>query len=237
MDFPAPIIKGRLVQRYKRFLADIDLGGEVITAHCANPGAMTGLKEPGSAVWVTPALNPKRKLKYDWQIIESGEARISINTGFANHVVGEALRSTAIAPLAAYKTITAEQKYSGNSRIDFLLTQDGLPDCYVEVKSVTLSPRPGLASFPDSPTARGLKHLGDLSLMVSQGHRAVTVYLVNRDDCSEFTLTADIDPKYAKGYETARAAGVETLVYGSIITSQGIQLGPPIKNIFRPYRT
>lgn len=232
MDFPSPIIKGHLVQRYKRFLADIDLGGEVITAHCANPGAMTGLKEPGSSVWVTPALNPKRKLKYDWQVIESGEAKVCINTGFANHVIGEALRSGAITPLAAYKTITAEQKYSDNSRIDFLLTQDGLPDCYVEVKSVTLSPRAGLASFPDSPTARGLKHLGDLTLMISQGHRAMTIYLVNRDDCNEFTLTADIDPKYAKGYETARAAGVETLAYGSVITPQGIHLGPQIKNIF-----
>jgi len=232
MNFPAPIIKGRLVQRYKRFLADIDLDGQVITAHCANPGAMTGLKEPGAAVWVTPALNPKRKLKYDWQVIESGEAKICINTNFANHVIGEALRGGAITPLAAYKTIKPEQKYSENSRIDFLLTQDGLPDCYVEVKSVTLSPRTGLASFPDSPTARGLKHLSDLSLMVSQGHRAVTLYLVNRDDCSEFTLTADIDPKYTQGYENARTAGVETHVYGSIITPSGISLGPPLKNIF-----
>lgn len=231
MKFPAPIIKGRLIKRYKRFLADIDLGEDIITAHCANPGAMTGLKDTGSVVWVNPATNPKRKLSYDWQVIERGGAKICINTAIANHVIGEALSEKKIAPLTAYNTITPEQAYSQNSRIDFLLTQNGLPACYVEVKSVTLSPKPGLASFPDSPTKRGLKHLNDLSQMAQAGHRAVMIYLVNRDDCTAFTLASDIDPAYTQGFVTARKAGVEAYAYAAKITPNSISLSHEIEII------
>ncbi|MEP6343572.1 MAG: DNA/RNA nuclease SfsA [Maricaulaceae bacterium] len=224
MKFPAPIEKGRLVQRYKRFLADIDLGGNVITAHCANPGSMMGLKESGSTVWVTPANNPKRKLQYDWQVIEVGAAKVCINTGLANKIVHEALRTQAVPHLAAYSTITPEQKYGENSRIDFLLTEAGLPDCYVEVKSVTLSREAALASFPDSKTTRGTKHLNELASMASTGHRAVMLYLVNRTDCTHFTLAADIDPDYAAAFDAAKAAGVEAYAYRVDITPSGIIL-------------
>ena len=224
MNFPAPIKKGRLLQRYKRFLADIDLDGEVITAHCANPGSMMGLKTEGSTVWVTPAGNPKRKLQYDWQVIEVGAAKVCINTGLANKVVSEALRAGAIPHMAAYNTITPEQKYAENSRIDFLLTEAGLPDCYVEVKSVTLSREPALASFPDSKTTRGTKHLRDLAAMTTSGHRAVMLYLVNRTDCTRFTLAADIDPDYAAAFNAAKRAGVEAYAYRVDITPSGITL-------------
>lgn len=228
MKFPAPIEKGRLVQRYKRFLADIDLGpdlgSEIITAHCANPSSMMGLKESGSVVWVTPANNPKRKLQYDWHVIEVGTAKVCINTGLANKVVGEALHAGAVPQLAAYSTITPEQKYAENSRIDFLLTETGLPDCYVEVKSVTLSREPALASFPDSKTTRGTKHLNDLAAMVASGQRAVMLYLINRTDCTRFTLAADIDPDYAAAFDAAKNAGVEAYAYTVNITPSGITL-------------
>ena len=224
MNFPAPIKKGRLLKRYKRFLADIDLNGMEITAHCANPGSMMGLKDEGSVVWVTAANNPKRKLQYDWQVIEVGAAKICINTGLANKIVHEALLNKAIPQLAAYNTITPEQKYAENSRIDFLLTETDITDCYVEVKSVTLSRKPALASFPDSKTTRGTKHLRDLAAMATSGQRSVMLYLVNRTDCTRFTLAADIDPDYAAAFTTAKASGVEAYAYGVDITRSGITL-------------
>ena len=224
MNFPAPIKKGRLLKRYKRFLADIDLNGMEITAHCANPGSMMGLKDEGSVVWVTAANNPKRKLQYDWQVIEVGAAKICINTGLANKIVHEALLNKAIPQLAAYNTITPEQKYAENSRIDFLLTETDITDCYVEVKSVTLSRKPALASFPDSKTTRGTKHLRDLAAMATSGQRSVMLYLVNRTDCTRFTLAADIDPDYAAAFTTAKASGVEAYAYGVDITPSGITL-------------
>ena len=224
MNFPAPIKKGRLLKRYKRFLADIDLDGEIITAHCANPGSMMGLKSEGSLVWVTAANNPKRKLQYDWQVIEVGAAKVCINTGLANKIIYEALLKKIIPHLAAYTTITPEQKYAENSRIDFLLTKAGLPDCYVEVKSVTLSREPALASFPDSKTTRGTKHLRDLAAMAASGHRAAMLYLVNRTDCTRFTLATDIDPDYATAFSAAKAAGVEAYAYRVDITPSGITL-------------
>lgn len=229
MKFPAPIIKGRLIKRYKRFLADIDLGGEIITAHCANPGSMTGLKQAGACVWVSPANNPKRKLKYDWQIVETGTAKVCINTAMANRVIAEALDHKLIAPLKAYEHIKPEQKYGVNSRIDFLLTAHNLADCYVEVKSVTLSETYGIASFPDSPTTRGQKHLAELANIAQGGQRAVMIYLVNRDDCERFTLAAHIDPAYAQGFTQARRAGVEAYAYAVNISPQGISLGREVE--------
>ena len=145
-----------------------------------------------------------------------------------NRALRAALENGDVAELAAYKTVRAEVKYGANSRIDFLLSQDGLPDCYVEVKSVTLSRQPGLAEFPDSVTARGTKHLGELAKMVAQGHRAVMLYLVQRTDCGRFQLAADIDPAYADAFASAHAAGVERLVLGTRISPQGVEAGAPI---------
>lgn len=229
MNFPAPIEKGRLVKRYKRFLADIDLNGEIITAHCANPGSMAGVKDEGATVWVTAANNPKRKLQYDWQVIEVSDARVCINTASANKIVHEALLAGQIKELADYSTIKPEVKYGEKSRIDFLLTGDGLPDCYLEVKNVTLSPNPPLAEFPDSPTKRGTKHLGELSNMVKEGHRAVGLYLVNRTDSHIFTLAREIDPDYARAFDAAREAGVEMLAYGCDISEDGITINRALK--------
>jgi len=159
MKFLNPLISGVLLRRYKRFLADVQLeDGIEVTAHCANPGSMLGLKDPGLKVWLEPSSDPKRKLKYSWRILQlpSG-AKVGIDTSLPNKIVAEALQKKTITELAAYDTAKAEVKYGAASRVDFLLTSPGLPDCYLEVKSVTLSRQTGLAEFPEDwpsfPTA------------------------------------------------------------------------------------
>lgn len=229
MDFPSPIQRGKLIQRYKRFLADIELDGEVITAHCANTGSMMGLKEPGSTVWVTKALNPKRKLGFDFQAIEVDGVPVCINTSLPNKVVEEAIAAQHIPELTGYGSMRREVKYGVNSRIDLLLEDEALPPCYVEIKNVTLSRTKGLAEFPDSPTARGLKHLHELSDMAQSGARAVMLYLVNRGDCTNFALARDVDADYADAFDTARKGGVEILAYDCNIVESGITLGRRLK--------
>lgn len=229
MKFPAKIQKGILVKRYKRFLADIDLGGEIVTAHCANTGSMKGVKDEGSVVWVTAAQSAKRKLGWDWQVIEIDGSRVCINTASANPIVEEAINSGLVPELAGYSSLRREVKYGQNSRIDILLEDDNRRSCYVEIKNVTLSRENGLAEFPDSPTARGSKHLDELADMARQGHRAVMFYLVNRDDCEVFKLAQDIDPDYAAKFDLAANAGVEKIIYRSVIDESGIRLDKSLK--------
>lgn len=224
MKFPSPVQKGILVKRYKRFLADIELNGEIITAHCANTGSMMGVKEPGSVVWFTKAQNPNRKLSYDWQVIEIGGAKVCINTNLANSLVEEAIRNQKIPELSGYDSLTREVKYGQNSRIDILLENSEPAKCYVEIKNVTLSRKPPLAEFPDSPTVRGTKHLMELAQMVRDGHRAVMLYCVNRTDCNRFALASDIDSNYSDAFMKAREAGVEILAYRCDISENNISL-------------
>ncbi|WP_319533527.1 DNA/RNA nuclease SfsA [uncultured Cohaesibacter sp.] len=229
MQFDAPLIRGTLIQRYKRFLADIKLeDGSVITAHCANPGSMMGLKEPGVTVWLSKSDNPKRKLAYSWELLELDGAMIGINTAHPNRIVEEAILAGKVTELAAYPSLRREVKYGKNSRIDLLLSGGDLPDCYVEVKNVHLLREPGLAEFPDSVTKRGAKHLVELGDMVAEGHRAVMLYLVQRTDTDRFSFAADIDPDYAAAFDEARKRGVEALVYACDITLDGITLSHPI---------
>ena len=214
MKFPTPLKRGKLVERYKRFLADIILDdGTKITAHCANPGSMLGLKEPGSTVWVSEATNPKRKLKYDFQIIEADNTLVAINTGNPNKLVEEAILNGTIKELSNYAHLKREVKYGLNSRIDILLQDEAKPDCYVEIKNVHLSRKAGLMEFPDSVTTRGAKHLAELSDMVDQGHRAVMVYLIQREDGEAFALADDLNPAYAQAFNDAKARGVEAIAY------------------------
>lgn len=214
MEFAAPLIPGKLVRRYKRFLADVELEtGEVVTAHCANPGSMAGLKQAGIKVWLEPNDDPKRKLKFTWRLVEMRHFTAGIDTGVPNKVVHEALVAKAIPELAAYSVVRPEQKYGRNSRVDFLLSGDGLPEAYVEVKNVHLCRKPGLAEFPDSVTARGTKHLHDLAAEVDAGHRALMFYVIQRDDCDRLDMADDIDPAYAQAFDAARARGVEVLAY------------------------
>lgn len=230
MQFEPPLIPARLIRRYKRFLADALLeDGTEVTAHVANPGAMAGLKEEGLSIWVQPAANPKRKLQYSWILADHQNGHMSgVDTSMPNRLVAEALNEGRIEPLIQYQTIRPEQKYGENSRIDFLLSQDGRPDLYLEIKNVHFSRQAGLAEFPDSVTARGAKHLVELSNMVATGHRAVMLYVVQRTDCTRFDLAGDVDPKYAQAFDAATAAGVEVLVYDCDITPQSIRLGKRI---------
>lgn len=230
MNFATPLIPATLVRRYKRFLADCQLpDGQEITAHCANPGSMMGLAEPGMRVWLEQNDDPKKKLNYGWRLVDHENGHFTgVDTSVPNRALRASLEAGDIAELAAYKSVRPEVKYGENSRIDFLLTQPGLRDCYVEVKSVTLCRQPGLAEFPDSVTKRGTKHLGELTNMVQQGHRSVMLYLVQRTDCQRFQLAADIDPAYAAAFVEAQTAGVERLIYTTNISPQEITLGSTI---------
>lgn len=229
MQLPAPLVTGRLIKRYKRFLADVELdGGDIVTAHCANPGSMLGLNAPGSRVWLSKSDNPKRKLAYSWEIVEADDTMVGINTAHPNGIVAEAIDAGAITELAGYEARRREVKYGKNSRIDIFLESAGKPSCYVEVKNVHLLRTSGLAEFPDSVTARGAKHLRELSDMVAEGHRAVMVFLVQRGDAERFSLARDIDPAYGTAFDTARAAGVETLVYRCTVTPQHIAVSGSI---------
>lgn len=234
MDWPGqpdrPLVKGKLLKRYKRFLADIELeNGEMITVHCANPGAMTGLKEPGLTAWLSKSDNPKRKLSYSLELLEVDGGLVGINTAYPNRIVEEALRARQVPGLDAYDNLRREVKYGQNSRIDLLLESDGKPSCYVEVKNVHFMREPGLAEFPDSVTARGTKHLGELASMVQEGHRAVMFYLVQRTDCTRLGFASDVDPIYAETLTKVVAQGVEVICWDCNITTERIILGKPLE--------
>ncbi len=226
MRFETPLVPARLIRRYKRFLADCRLeDGREVTAHCANPGSMMGLADPGEKIWLEPNDDPKKKLKYGWRLVDHENGHFTgVDTSVPNKALRVALEAREIPELAAYETVRPEVKYGENSRIDFLLTGPGLPDAYVEVKSVTLSRQAGLAEFPDSVTVRGTKHLGELAKMAVQGHRAIMLYLVQRTDCDRFALADDIDPAYAAAFEAA--IGVERFVVGTRITPEGVWVEP-----------
>ena len=230
MKFPEPLIPGRLQRRYKRFLADIllDDGNEVV-AHCANPGSMMGLAPPGAPVWLSPANNPSRKLKYSWELVEIDGALVGIHTGRANALVGEALEAGKIPELCGYQDCRPEVRYGTNSRIDFLLEGEGRPACYLEVKSVTLKRGGTTAEFPDAVTARGAKHLAELAEVVRQGQRAVQFFLVQRADCDRVAVAADIDPAYAEALAKAVDGGVEVICYKSNLSPAAITLDDRIE--------
>lgn len=226
MKFSETLTEGRLIKRYKRFLADVELpDSSVVVAHCANSGSMLGCKEPGSRVFLSPNTNPKAKLDWRWEMVEVEGALVGINTSHPNKLVEEAILDGTIAELQGYATHRREVKYGTNSRIDILLEDPGL--CYVEVKNVTLKVG-SEAQFPDAVTARGTKHLAELSEMVRQGHRAVMVYLVQRGDCSHFRPAANIDPTYADALKAAHANGVEILCYQCTLSSAAIEVTGPM---------
>ena len=228
MRFPTPLVPARLLRRYNRFLADavLEETEQEITAHCPNPGSMMGLAEPGMRIWLEPNDDPRKKLRFGWRLVElPGGHWSGIDTAVPNRVVREALLARAVPRLSAYGAVRAEVKYGRASRVDFLLSEAGLPDAYVEVKNVHLRRTGDLAEFPDSVTARGARHLEELSDMVAAGHRAVMLYLVQRTDCARLAMAADLDPAYARAFDAAREAGVEMLCHGTEIDGTGVRLG------------
>jgi sugar fermentation stimulation protein A len=231
MRFQTPLVPATLIRRYKRFLADIRLqDGREVTAHCANPGSMMGLAEPGMRIWVEPNDDPKKKLKFGWRLVEHENGHFTgVDTSLPNRALRAAFEAREVAELASYSGVLTEVKYGQNSRIDILLQGLGLPDAYVEVKSVTLSRAPGVAEFPDSVTARGAKHLAELSAMAKAGHRAVMFYLIQRTDAEVFRLAGDIDPTYAAAFEEAREAGVEVFAYDTEISPEEVVVGRRVR--------
>lgn len=212
MILPSPLLSGRLVRRYKRFFADVILDdGREVTAHCPNTGTMLGVAEPESEVWLSVSDNPKRKLPYTWELVRADGTLVGINPLNANRVVAAALDAGAVPGLDQYGTVRREVKYGEGSRIDFLLSEPDLPDCYVEVKNVHLMRQMGLAEFPDAATTRGAKHLAELARMKAAGNRALMLFLVQRADCDRFEAATDIDPAYGAALQSAQDEGVEVL--------------------------
>lgn len=230
MMFP-DLQEGRLIRRYKRFLADIRLpDGTEVTAHCPNTGSMKNCAEPGSRVWIRDVSSPSRKLRYRWELIEiEGQFLACINTGLANHLVKEAIQSDQIPALTGYSGIQTERPYGEEkSRIDLLLTEPGRPDCYVEVKNVTLMEEEGRGYFPDAVTARGCKHLRELIAVIKSGRRAVLFYNVAHTGILQVAPAREIDPAYAYTLEEAVHQGVEVLAYSIEISTKSMKVGQPI---------
>jgi len=228
MKFPAPLVEARLIKRYKRFLADMKIGSEAVTVHCPNPGSMLGLAEPGARCWL--GAKTGTKLPYAWELVESvtegTPALVGIHTGRANGLVAEGLAKGAFPGLPT-AAIAPEVKV-GASRLDFRLADESGRPCWVEVKSVTLSRRAGRAEFPDARTERGTRHLAELATLAKAGDRAVLLFLVQRSDCREMSLAADIDPAYAAALTQARAAGVEIRAFSCRVSPSGIDAGAEI---------
>ena len=226
MNFPSPLARGRLVQRYKRFFADVILDdGTAITAHCPNPGAMLGVNTPGLAVWLLKSDDPKRKLAYTLELVETAEGALTgVNTLHPNRIVAEALEAGLIPELVGYETIRREVKYGEASRVDFLLTSPDRPQCWLEIKNCHLSRGAGLAEFPDCVAARSSRHLRELAAMAKAGDRAVVLFVVQRMDCDRFSACAELDPVFARTLAEVAGEGVEVLIYASEIDERRVTL-------------
>jgi sugar fermentation stimulation protein A len=223
MRFPSSLIRGTLVQRYKRFLADVQLAdGATVIAHCTNTGSMMGCKTPGSAVYISRCDNPHRRLAYTWEMIRINGEWVGINTLHPNRLVAEGVETGAIDELQGYKSIRREVCTREGTRLDLCLEgTNGL--CFVEVKNVTLA-LDGVAAFPDAVSARGTKHLKELIRLKRKGNRTAVVFVVQRQDCASFRPADEIDPEYGRWLRRALRAGVEVLPYQARVTPEEIVL-------------
>lgn len=210
MIFDPPLVPARLIQRYKRFLFDAVLAsGETITGFCPNTGSMRGMTAPGSTIWLSHHQSAARKYRYALELVEVDGYPVGINTALPNILAEEGIRKGLVDNLHLYPVLKREQRYGRNSRIDLLLSGAGRPDTYVEVKNVHFTRVAGLAEFPDTVTSRGAKHLEELGDMAQAGHRAVMIYLIQRDDCDRFRVSGDLDPAYDAAFRRALTRGVE----------------------------
>ena len=226
MQFQSNLVSGRLVKRYKRFFADVELSnGRIVTAHCPNTGSMLGLAKHGVKVWLEPNEDHRKKLKYSWKLVDHENGHFTgVDTSIANKIVYEALLQRKILEVLDYDIILREQIYGANSRVDFLL-RNVSKTCYLEVKSVTLCRQEKIAEFPDTVTSRGAKHLKELSKTVSTNTRAIVLYLVQRSDCNYFKIADDLDQTYLNETILSKNSGVEFVSYRVNFLSNGIELG------------
>ena len=224
MKFTQPLLPGKLIRRYKRFLADIELDdGRQVTAHCPNSGSMKTCDSPGWEVRLSQSDNPKRKLKYTWEMVHNGRCWIGINTILANKIAVEGVTNGDITELQGYEQLRTEVKYGQNSRVDLWLAKDG-QQCFVEVKNVTLVEEDGVYYFPDAVTTRGLKHLHELIQMVKDGQRAVMLFLIQRSDGTIFRPADHIDAEYGRMLRVAFEQGVEILPYQAQVSPEEIKV-------------
>lgn len=224
MQFAHRLTEGRLVSRYKRFFADVELDtGETVVSHCPNPGKMLGLLTPVTPALLTEITDPKKKLRWRLEALREGETWVGVNTQWPNRLIPQIIRDGLVPELRGYPVMRPEVKYGHNSRIDWLLQDHpSFADAWVEIKNVHYSRVPGLAEFPDCVTERGAKHLMELIDRVEAGDRAVVVFCVQRSDVFRFDVARDLDPGFARAYAAAREAGVEFLAHAFAVTDEGI---------------
>jgi len=229
MNFENELISGLFVKRYKRFFVDVIIDKKIVTAHCPNTGSMQGLLIKNNKVWLTKSNDPKRKLKYTLQIIECNGSKVGINTHLTNKIVLDALKNNKIKNFNAVE-IKTEVKFGNYTRFDFLIT-DSNSKKFIEVKNVTLSRTDKLAEFPDAITSRGAKHIDELIKAKNKGYDIYLMFVIQRDDCDQFSIARDIDPKYADLLSDAIKKKLNILCYDCKFSSKGIKLNKQIKII------
>lgn len=226
MKFESKLIPGKLIRRYRRFLADIQLqDGSIVVAHCTNSGSMKSCIEENALVYLSLAKDPKRKTRFTWEMIQINDSWIGVNTSIPNQLVYEAVRDQEITQLQGYSFVKREVKFE-DSRFD-VYAENKTERCFIEVKNVSMKVGNAVL-FPDAITTRGQKHLETLIRVKEQGIRAVMVYVIQRMDIEVFGPAKDVDPKYAETLNRAINAGVEVIAIQAIVSPIGIQLGPQI---------
>ncbi len=228
MRLQGPLHRGRLLRRYKRFLADVRLDdGRELTVHCPNSGSMAGIAREGAPVLVSDSGNPKRKLRFTLERVRPGRAWVGVNTMLPNRLAREAVERGRIAELRGYPTVRSEVRLGERSRIDLSLEAPDRPRCWVEVKNTTL--RDGrVARFPDAVTERGRKHLRELADAVARGDRAVMLFVVNRADCDAMGPADGFDPDYGRELRRVAGRGVELLAYRVALRGASATLRTPL---------
>ena len=228
MIFKNKLISGLFVKRYKRFLVEVKLKDQIVTAHCPNTGSMMGLLKKGNKVWISQSDNPNRKLKYTLEIIEDGNSKVGVNTHSTNKIVHHALENNLIKEFSNILEIKPETKFGTNTRFDFLVISKK-NKAFIEVKNVTLSRKKNIAEFPDAITARGLKHINELVRASKKNYKIFILYLIQREDCKSFKIAEDIDPDYAAELSKAVKKKLNILCYDCKFSTKGIKLNNKIK--------
>ena len=228
MNFKKKLISGELIKRYKRFFVDVKIDNKTVTAHCPNTGSMMGLLEKGNKVWLSKSDNPKRKLKYTLQVIESNGSKVGVNTHLTNKIALDAIYKSKIQNFKNYNSVKQEIKFGNNTRFDFLLTKKN-KKIFIEVKNVTLSRQKGIAEFPDAITSRGQKHIQELLNANKQGYNIYLLFVIQRDDCNKLKIAKDIDPKYCELLTKAVKKNLNILCYDCKFSTKGIKLNRKVK--------
>ncbi len=228
MNFNSKLIPGVFIKRYKRFFVDVYIKSKRVTAHCPNTGSMEGLLKEGNKVWLTKTNNPNRKLKYTLHIIENNGTKVGIDTHLTNKIVLDALKNNLIKEFDDKCEINTEVKFGNNTRFDFLISNNKFK-AFVEVKNVTLSRKPKVAEFPDAVTARGSKHLEELIKAKKKNYKIYIAFIVQREDCNQFSIADDIDPKYSKLLSKALRNKLNVICYDCKFNAKGIKLNNKLK--------